>query len=440
MRGGGHDPRLGQQPDASPSRASVAGRGRGVAAGRGARRRVEDVALTIFEPPRFFEALLRGRASRRGAGHHRPHLRDLPGGLPDERLRAPWRTPSGVRVDDQVTALRRLLYCGEWIQSHALHVYLLARPRLPRLRRRRRAGRAGPRVRSQRGLALKQTGNLVMETVGGRAVHPVNVRVGGFYRAPRTDDVAALAEPLERARGRRPGHRRLGRRASTSPTWTADYRFVALRGADGYPMESGRVASSDGLDVTPAGFADRVVEEHVARSTALHARLDGRARVPDRPAGPLRAERRRAARGRPSGRGRGRARGGRAPTRSGASWCGPSSWSPPATRRCGWSTPTSRPTRRPQPVGAAGGRWAPEPRRHRVGSCSTATSSTPMGLITAGPDRAAHVPEPAHHRVRPPAGRPGGPGPPRRPARPGGASRRCGTTTPASRAPPTSST
>ena len=114
-----------------------------------------------------------------------------------------------------------------------------------------------------------------MATVGGRAVHPVNVRVGGFYRAPDPAAVAALAGPLERARDA----------ALATVDWVAgfdfpdverEYRFVALRGDRCYPMESGRVVSSDGLDVTAAGFADRVVEEHVARSTALHARIDGR--------------------------------------------------------------------------------------------------------------------------------------------------------------------
>ena len=56
------------------------------------------------------------------------------------------------------------------------------------------------RAAVERGLGIKRTGNLVMETVGGRAVHPVNVRVGGFYRAPDPAAVAALAEPLRRAR------------------------------------------------------------------------------------------------------------------------------------------------------------------------------------------------------------------------------------------------
>jgi coenzyme F420-reducing hydrogenase alpha subunit len=179
----------------------------------------------------------------------------------------------GVTVSERVRALRRLLYCGEWIQSHALHVYLLHAPdflgcadAVELAQRDRRA--------VERGLEIKRTGNLIMETVGGRAVHPVNVRVGGFYRAPDRGAIAALAEPLRRARD--------GALATVSwvhgfefPDVVGEYRFVALHEPERYAIEAGRPSSSDGLDYTVAQFADLVVEEHVARSTALHARLGG---------------------------------------------------------------------------------------------------------------------------------------------------------------------
>jgi len=234
---------------------------------------VTDVALEIFEPPRYFEALLQGR------GHSEaPDITARICGICPVAYQmtacAAIEDACGVAVDERIAALRRLIYCGEWIQSHALHVYLLHAPDfLGCADAVELAERDAPSV--QRGLALKRTGNLVMETVGGRSIHPVNVRVGGFYRAPSPERIAALAEPLRRAR----------EAALDTVAWVAgfdfpdvegDYRFVALRGVDRYPIEWGRVGSSDGLDVSPAQFADLVVEEHVARSTALHARLDGR--------------------------------------------------------------------------------------------------------------------------------------------------------------------
>jgi sulfhydrogenase subunit alpha len=234
---------------------------------------VTDVALEIFEPPRYFEALLVGR-----------HFSEAPditaricGICPvayQMSACAAMEDACEVVVDEPVTRLRRLLYCGEWIQSHALHIYLLHAPdflgcadavELAQLDRRA----------VERGLQIKRTGNLVMSTVGGRAVHPVNVRVGGFYRAPDPEAIAALVGPLRRARDD----------ASATVDWvssfdfpemTTTYRFLALRDGDGYAIDRGRPASSEGLDVSAAELAELVVEEHVPRSTALHARLGGR--------------------------------------------------------------------------------------------------------------------------------------------------------------------
>ena len=233
---------------------------------------VTEVALEIFEPPRYFEALLVGR-----------HFTEAPditaricGICPvayQMSACAAMEDACGVIVDEPISRLRRLLYCGEWIQSHALHIYLLHAPdflgcadavELAELDR--------PAV--ERGLDIKKTGNLVMATVGGRAVHPVNVRVGGFYRSPDVESIAALASPLQRAL----------EAALATVEWVAGfefpdiadvYRFVALRDVGRYAIERGRPGSSDGLDVTPAEFGVLVVEEHVARSTALHARIAG---------------------------------------------------------------------------------------------------------------------------------------------------------------------
>ena len=234
--------------------------------------RVEDVELRIFEPPRYFEAFLRGRRATEA-----PDLTARICGICPVAYQmsacAAVEDALGVVVDPPIARLRRLLYCGEWMQSHSLHVHLLHAPdflgcddAIEMAQRHRPA--------FERGLALKKMGNRIMELVGGRPIHPVNVKVGGFYRAPSRADVRALVEPLGDAL----------ERAYATLEWVAafdfpdvggEYRFVALREPGAYPLESGRVASSDGLDVTPAQFADLVVEEQVARSTALHARMGG---------------------------------------------------------------------------------------------------------------------------------------------------------------------
>jgi coenzyme F420-reducing hydrogenase alpha subunit len=235
--------------------------------------RVQDVALNIFEPPRYFEALLVDRNVCEA-----PDITARICGICPVayQMSACAAAEDAFHLDpgEDIWALRRLLYCGEWIQSHALHIYLLHAPdflgcadavELAQLE--------APAV--QRGLDLKRTGNRLMETVGGRAIHPVNVRVGGFYRSPDVEDIRRLAEPLRRARDA----------ALETVEWVSgfdfpdvarDYRFVALRRPGCYPIERGRPASSDGLDLSAAAFAGMVEEEHVERSTALHARLRGR--------------------------------------------------------------------------------------------------------------------------------------------------------------------
>jgi coenzyme F420-reducing hydrogenase alpha subunit len=233
---------------------------------------VTDVALEIFEPPRYFEALLVGR-----------HFSEAPditaricGICPvayQMSACAAMEDVCGVVVSERVRALRRLLYCGEWIQSHALHVYLLHAPDFLGCADAVELAQHDRRA-VERGLDIKRTGNLIMETVGGRAVHPVNVKIGGFYRAPDRASIAALAEPLRRARDA----------ALATVLWvsgfefpdvTGDYHFIALHEPARYAIETGRPRSSDGSDFSVVQFADLVVEEHVARSTALHARLGG---------------------------------------------------------------------------------------------------------------------------------------------------------------------
>jgi coenzyme F420-reducing hydrogenase alpha subunit len=187
-----------------------------------------------------------------------------------------------VTVDGTIADLRRLLYCGEWIESHTLHIYLLHAPDF--------LGYAGAvemakdhRELVEQGLRLKRAGNDILALLGGRSVHPINVRVGGFYSAPSRQDLGKLRETLLRARDD----------ALETVKWCAqlefpdfsqEYTFVALQHPDIYPIMEGRIGVNDGSSFDVQSFDDHVVEEHVAHSNALHARLtDGRSYM----AGPL---------------------------------------------------------------------------------------------------------------------------------------------------------
>ena len=198
---------------------------------------VTSAQLNIFEPPRLFEALLRGRSY----GETPDIVARICGICPIAyQMSAVHAIENafGIAVDGPLRALRRLIYCGEWIESHALHVVMLHAPDFlgfpDAIQMAREHGEA---VRS--GLALKKAGNELMRAIGGREIHPVNVKVGGFYRAPSRAQLAPVEQSLTHARELAVGLVRwvAGFRF---PPFERDYEFVALRHPDEYPINRGK--------------------------------------------------------------------------------------------------------------------------------------------------------------------------------------------------------
>ncbi|MFC2967889.1 Ni/Fe hydrogenase subunit alpha [Acidimangrovimonas pyrenivorans] len=236
---------------------------------------LEQVEFRIFEPPRFFEALLRGRDY---------------GDAPDITSRICGICPIaytmsashamedalGIAIPPGMHTLRRLLYCGEWIQSHVLHAAMLHAPDFLGLHDAIQIAGVAPDL-VRKALRVKKLGNTLMEVIGGRAVHPVNTRVGGFYRAPDREAIRGLVPELEDCA-------RIARELTLDfakfdfPQDEYDYHFVSLIHDDCYPIIEGRIGSNRGLDIAVSEFNDHFVEEHVARSNALHGRMrDGSA-------------------------------------------------------------------------------------------------------------------------------------------------------------------
>ncbi len=179
----------------------------------------------------------------------------------------------GVTLDPALVALRRLLYCGEWIHSHALHIYLLHVPDFLGYPDAISLARDNHEV-VERGLALKKAGNRLMEQLGGRAIHPINVRLGGFYSVPRRDDLQPLAEQLRRALDDA-----LYTVRSVAefefPDTEFDHEFLALTDPARYAIENGAIRRTGGPAFEVPEFTDHVAETQVQHSTALHATLDG---------------------------------------------------------------------------------------------------------------------------------------------------------------------
>jgi sulfhydrogenase subunit alpha len=230
--------------------------------------KVEDVKFRIFEPPRFFEAFLRGRRFTEAPDITARVCGICPVAYQTSSIYA-MESICGVKVDPQVRELRRLLYCGEWIESHVLHVYMLHAPDFLGYEDAIQIAQDYPEVVTK-GLKMKKLGNDIMNLVGGREIHPINMRVGGFYKTPSKKDLLALVEPLKWARDT----------AAETCRWVAtfnfpdfeyDYEFVALRHEKEYPICEGRVVSSKGLNIDVSEYEQHFIEEHMEHANALHS-------------------------------------------------------------------------------------------------------------------------------------------------------------------------
>jgi coenzyme F420-reducing hydrogenase alpha subunit len=237
---------------------------------------VEDVQLHVFEPPRYYEAFLRGRDFQE---------------VPDITARICGICPvayqmgachaleKAMGVYDQVTPairmLRNVLYCGEWIESHILHMFMLHLPDFLGYESViSMAEDHAPVVK--RSLRIKKLGNELVALLGGRSVHPVGVCVGGFYKAPAPERAAALAEEARCCLDDMCDLTLLLADAIEFPDLERDYEFVSLCADDEYPMNLGRIKSNKGLDVDQEEFGNVIQEHHVAHSTALHAVIKDR--------------------------------------------------------------------------------------------------------------------------------------------------------------------
>ena len=230
--------------------------------------KVSDVRLHLFEPPRLFEGFLRGRQHTEAPDLTARICGICPVAYQMSSVQAV-EDALGLTVDGPLRELRRLLYCGEWIQSHALHIFLLHAPDFLGYDDAIRMAGDHPELVT-RGLAIKKLGNEIISIVGGREIHPVNVRVGGFHRVPARAELAPLADTLERTRD---AARETVRWTATldAPDFERDHELVALRHATEYPLNEGRVTSSRGLDIPIEEFEAHFVEQHLEHSNALHS-------------------------------------------------------------------------------------------------------------------------------------------------------------------------
>ena len=234
---------------------------------------VVDVKFRIFEPPRLFEAILIGRM------YHE---------IPDITARICGICPIayqmssvhaieqifGVSVGGPLRELRRLVYCGEWIESHFLHAFLLHLPDFLGYDDAIQMAKDHPE-QVKTALRVKKIGNDIVALLGGREVHPINVRVGGFYKVPTKDRLYHLKNDLKQ--GKQLTIQLLEWVSKLDfPEFELDYEFVSLKHPREYPQNEGLIVSNRGLEISADEFEEYFIEEQVQHSNALHTYIKGR--------------------------------------------------------------------------------------------------------------------------------------------------------------------
>ena len=235
--------------------------------------RVADVKLRIYEPPRLFEAFLRGRHFSEAPDITARICGICPIAYQIIAVHAIERA-LGIRISPGVRLLRRLFYCGEWIESHALHVYMLHAPDFLGYQDVIEMAK-DHRAVVEKALRLKKIGNWIVQLMGGREIHPISAAVGGFHKVPSKRQLRELVSDLEWALE---ASLETVRWTSTLqfPDFEQDYEFVALRHPEEYPFCEGRLVSNRGLDIDAAEYEDCFTEFHVKHSNALHSMVRGR--------------------------------------------------------------------------------------------------------------------------------------------------------------------
>jgi len=230
--------------------------------------KVVDTKFRIYEPPRFFEAFLRGRNFAEAPDITARICGICPVAYQMSAVHA-IEDAFEITVGGQLRALRRLIYCGEWIESHVLHVYMLHAPDFLGYEDALLLAKDKPDL-VKTALRMKKIGNELVRTIGGREIHPINVKVGGFYRVPRKEDLKALVDDLTWARDRALETVKLTA-TFDFPDLEQDYDFVALRHPDEYPFNGGQFVSTRGLEIAIREYEFHFEERHIPHSNALHS-------------------------------------------------------------------------------------------------------------------------------------------------------------------------
>ena len=234
---------------------------------------IQSLQLKIFEPPRLFEKFLEGRSYNDVLDMVARICGICPVAYQMSATHAIEQCFK-IRATPWVHDMRRLFYCGEWLESHSLHIHFLASPDFLGFKSALEMAKKYPEE-VRRGLRLQALGNELIRLLGGRSVHPVGACIGGFYKAPSLNQVKDI---LERVNACINDCETLIQWVLTlpCPDYTHDFTCVSLRHPSEYPMNEGQIVSSQGMKIDIDCFDDYFKEMQVPHSNALHCLLQGK--------------------------------------------------------------------------------------------------------------------------------------------------------------------
>jgi coenzyme F420-reducing hydrogenase alpha subunit len=223
----------------------------------------------VVEAPRFFEAMLRGRPYYE-ASHITSRICGICSvGHATASLRAT-ENALGVEISEQTELLRKLLFHGEMIDSHVLHVYMLVAPDFFGVGSVLPLAASHPEV-VKRALRIKKLSGDLCAMVAGRHTHPIAMTVGGFTHLPTSKQLLAMRERLVAARDDMDETIAL-LKTLPWPAFERETEYVSLQKKDEYALIDGWIATSDGFTYELPDYRKVTNEYMVPQSTAKHTK------------------------------------------------------------------------------------------------------------------------------------------------------------------------
>jgi coenzyme F420-reducing hydrogenase alpha subunit len=231
--------------------------------------------LQVVEPPRYFEAMIKGYpytdialiTSRIcgicSVGHQVTSLKATEKAL-------------GIQVSEQTILLRKLLVYGATMQSHVLHIYFLAAPDLLGVPSVVPLATSHPDV-VKMALRMKKLSNDICDKLGGRTIHPNRLVPGGFTRLPSPEDLAWIKNALEKQMvpDAKASLALLKSLLPKFPAFERETEYIGLRDDGEYAFYDGKIASTD-TGLTPVddylGITNEFVVPHSTSKHCKHAR------------------------------------------------------------------------------------------------------------------------------------------------------------------------